>query len=204
MIGSGKVGGTIGELWAKAGHTVMFSSRTIEHDKAMTAAVGHDARAGTSKEAATFGEVLFFAVPYSALPVPGHELGEHLEGKVAFDACNPIPARDGEMAGDALARGTGVASPQYLPGACIVRAFNCVGYSTMKSEAHRDVEKLGVPLAANDQEALGIAAGLVQDAGFEPVLVGSLERAKEFDYDTPIFGKPMTATGVRWILGVGQ
>lgn len=202
VIGSGKVGGTIGELWAKAGHEVMFSSLDIEHDKALAARVGHGARAGTSKEAAAFGEVLFFAVPYSALPVLGRELGELLKGKVALDACNPIPARDGEMAAQARAKGTGVASPQFLPGARIVRAFNCVGYMMMKSEAHRAGEKLGIPLAAADPEALRIAIGLVQDAGFEPVAVGGLDRAKDFDYGTPIFGNPMTAAEVRNILGV--
>lgn len=202
VIGSGKVGGTIGELWARAGHEVMFSSRNIEHDKALAASVGHGARAGTSKEAAAFGEVLLFAVPYAALPVLGHELGEFLKGKVVLDACNPIPARDGEMAAEALAMGTGVASPQFLPGARIVRAFNCLGYAKMKSEAHRDGEKLGIPLAADDRDALGIAVGLVQDAGFEPVVVGGLARAKDFDYGTPIFGKPMVAAGVREILGV--
>ncbi len=202
VIGSGKVGGTIGELWAKAGHEVMFSSLDIEHDKALAASIGHGARAGTGKEAAAFGEVLFFAVPYSALPVLGRELGELLQGKVALDACNPIPARDGEMAAQARAKGTGVASPQFLPGARIVRAFNCVGYMMMKSEAHRAGEKLGIPLAADDPEALRIAIGLVQDAGFEPVVVGGLERAKDFDYGTPIFGKPMTAAEVRKILGV--
>lgn len=202
VIGSGKVGSTIGDLWAKAGHEVMFSSRHIEHDKALAATVGHGARAGTSKEAAAFGDVLFFAVPYSALPVLGRELGELLKGKVALDASNPIPARDGEMATEALAKGTGVASPQFLPGTRIVRAFNCVGYSMMKSEAHRDGEKLGIPLAANDQEALRIAVGLVQDAGFEPVVVGGLERAKDFDYGTPIFGRPMVAAAVREVLGV--
>ncbi|MGB8338145.1 MAG: NAD(P)-binding domain-containing protein, partial [Burkholderiales bacterium] len=37
VIGSGHVGGTIGELWVKAGHEVMFSSRNLEQDKALAA-----------------------------------------------------------------------------------------------------------------------------------------------------------------------
>src|SRR5471032_838736 len=71
VIGSGRVGGTVGELWVKAGHEVMFSSLDIEHDKALAAKIGGGARAGTSKEAAAFGEILFFAVPYSAIPPLG-------------------------------------------------------------------------------------------------------------------------------------
>ena len=202
VIGSGKVGGTVGALWVKAGHEVMFSSLDLEHDKALAARLGGGARAGTSKQAAAFGEVLFFAVPYAALPQLGRDLGEFLKGKIALDACNPIPARDGEMAAEARAKGTGVASPQFLPGARIVRAFNCVSYIKMQSEAHRAGERLGIPLAADDADALRVAERLVREAGFEPVPVGGLAQAKEFDYGTPIFGRALTAAEVRQVLGL--
>lgn len=203
VIGSGRVGGTVGELWVKTGHAVMFSSLDLEHDKALAARLGGGARAGTSKEAAAFGDVLFIAVPYAALPQVGRDLGGALKGKVVLDACNPIPARDGDMAVEARAKGTGIASPQFLPGARLVRAFNCVGYASMKSEAHRAGERLAIPLAADDPAALKIAARLVEDAGFEPVVVGGLARAREFDYGTPIFGKASTAAEARRILGIG-
>lgn len=204
VIGSGRVGGTVGELWVKAGHEVMFSSLDLEHDKALAARLGAGARAGTSREAGAFGDVLFIAVPYSAMPQVGRDLGDALKGKVVLDACNPIPSRDGDMAIEAKAKGTGVASPQFLPGARLVRAFNCVGYASMKSEAHRAGERLGIPLAGDDAAALRIAVRLVQDAGFEPVVVGGLARAKDFDYGTPIFGRPMIAAEVRRILGIGS
>lgn len=204
VIGSGRVGGTVGELWVQAGHAVMFSSLDLDHDKVLAARLGAGARAGTSKQAAAFGEVLFFAVPYAALPQLGRDLADGLKGKVVLDACNPIPARDGDMAVEAKAKGTGIASPQFLPGARLVRAFNCVGYMSMKSEAHRAGEKLGIPLAGDDPAAVQLAMRLVRDAGFEPVVVGGLARAKDFDYGTPIFGRPMTAAEVRRILGISS
>ena len=202
VIGSGKVGGTVGGLWLKAGHEVTFSSLDLEYDKALAARLGTGARAGTTIQAAAFGEVLFFAVPYAALPKLGRDLADSIKDKVVLDACNPIPGRDGDMALEARAKGTGIASPQYLPGARIVRAFNCVGYSSMQSQAHRAGERLGIPLAADDALALRIAVRLVQDAGFEPVVVGSLARAKEFDAGTPIFGRALTAAEVRRELGI--
>jgi len=204
VVGSGRLGGTVGELWVRAGHKVMFSSLDLEHDKALAARLGTGAHAGTSKEAAAFGEVLLIAVPYAALPQVGRDLGDALKGKIVLDACNPIPARDGEMAIEARAKGTGVASPQFLPGARLVRAFNCVGYTSMKSEAHRAGEKLGIPLAGDDPAALKVAVRLVEDAGFEPVVVGGLARAKDFDAGTPIFGKAMTAAEVRRTLGISS
>ena len=202
VIGSGRVGGTIGALWVKAGHEVMFSSLDIEHDRKLAASIGAGTRAGTPKEAAAFGEVLFFAVPYAALPGLGRDLAAEIKGKIALDASNPIPGRDGDMAKEALAKGTGVASPQFLPGARIVRAYNEVGYNRMRDDAHRAGERLGIPLAGDDAQALKTAVRLVQDAGHEPVVVGGLARAREFDYGTPVFGRPMTAAELRKALGL--
>ena len=200
VIGSGRIGGTVGELWVKAGHQVMFSSLDLDHDKALAARVG--ARAGTPKEAAAFGEVLLVSVPYSALPQLGRDLGDSLKGKIVLDTCNPIPGRDGDMALEARTKGTGVASPRLLPGARLVRAFNSVGHTSLRSEAHRSGERIAIPLAADDPVALQTAARLVQDAGFEPVAVGPLARAKEFDPGAPVFGRAMTAAELRRGLGI--
>jgi hypothetical protein len=204
VIGSGRIGGTVGELWVKAGHQVMFSSLDLEHDKALAARVGAGARAGTPKEAAAFGEVLLISVPYSALPQLGRDLGDLLKGKIVLDTCNPVPGRDGDMALEARVKGTGVASPQFLPGARLVRAFNSVGYTRLQSEAHRSGERIAIPLAADDPVALQIAVRLVQDAGFEPVAVGPLARAKEFDPGAPVYGKALTAAELRQGLGIKQ
>ena len=202
VIGSGRVGSTIGTLWVKAGHEVMFSSLDIEYDRKLAASIGAGARAGTPKEAAAFGEVLFFAVPYAALPGLGRDLAAEIKGKIVLDASNPVPGRDGDMAKEALAKGTGVASPQFLPGARVVRAYNEVGYTRMRDDAHRAGERLGIPLAGDDAQALKTAVRLVQDAGHEPVVVGGLARAREFDYGTPVFGRPMTAAELRKALGL--
>ena len=64
IIGSGRIGSTLGGLWLKAGHEVMFSSLDLEQDKALAARLGGKARAGATREAAAFGEVLLTAVPY--------------------------------------------------------------------------------------------------------------------------------------------
>jgi len=204
VIGSGRVGGTIGGLWVKAGHEVMFSAREIGEVKELVAGLGPRARAGTPREAAAFGEAVLISVPYSALPQIGRDLAAELKGKAVLDTCNPIQGRDGDMAVAARAKGTGVASVEFLPGVRLVRAFNCVGYSSMRSEAHRAGERLAIPLAADDRAALNIAIRLVEDAGFEPVVVGPLARAKEFDVGTPVFGRALTARELRGVLGIAS
>lgn len=202
VIGSGRIGGTIGGLWVKAGHEVMFSAKEIGEVKDLVARLGPTAHAGTPREAAVFGEAVLISVPYSALPQIGRDLAAELKGKIVLDTCNPIATRDGDMAVAARAKGTGVASIEFLPGVRLVRAFNSVGYNSLRSEAHRAGERVAIPLAGDDQTALKVAVRLVADAGFEPVVVGSLARAKEFDVGTAVFGRALTARELRRGLGL--
>ena len=92
IIGSGRVGSALGGVWAKAGNEVMFSSRNLDNDKKLAAEVGPNARAGTPQDAAAFGQVLLFAVPYSAFPELIKSLGNSFKGKVVINASNPFPA----------------------------------------------------------------------------------------------------------------
>src|SRR5229473_1803666 len=202
IIGAGKIGGTLGELWAKAGHEVFLSSRHPEELEPLAKSIGAKARVGTPKEAAAFGEVILISVPYGALPQVGRDLASEIKGKVVLETGNPYPARDGDMAIPARKKGTGVASAEFLPGVRLVRAFNSLPSYELKSEAHRKGEKAAVPLAADDEAALKIAVRLVEDAGFEPVVVGKLSQAKKFDVGTPMYGKAHTARELRRSLGL--
>lgn len=188
MIGSGNVGSALGRSWARAGHPVMFSSRHLEDNQRLAADVGANARAGTPREAAAFGDVLVFAVPYGALPELGQDLRDSIKGKVVIDACNPFPRRDGEIAERARAKGAGLMSAELLPGARIVRAFNAVGADRM-GEAHREPGRIGMPIAGDDEEALDIAATLVREIGYEPVRIGGLEMGKYLMPGTPLAGE---------------
>ena len=188
IIGSGNIGGTLGRIWAGAGHQVMFSSLDVEHDRKLAAAVGPNASAGTPREAAKFGDVLLVAVPYYALPAVGKELGELLKGKVVLDACNPLLPRDGEVGKWAQEKGAGVASAELLPGARIVRGFNAVGYARLP-EAPRHQPRMGMPIAGDDSRAIAVVSALVRDVGYEPVLVGGLEMGRHLVPRQPLAGE---------------
>jgi predicted dinucleotide-binding enzyme len=188
VIGSGNVGSALGDVWAKAGNEVMFSSRHLDNDKAHAAAIGAHASAGTPAQAASFGQVLLFAVPYSAFPGLVKDLGDSIKGKVVINASNPFPQRDGEIASRAREKGAGLFDSQLLPGAHVVRAFNAVGSARMAS-AHEDPGKIGMPIAGDDKNALEVASRLVREAGFEPVVVGGAEMGKYLMPGTPLAGE---------------
>jgi 8-hydroxy-5-deazaflavin:NADPH oxidoreductase len=188
VIGSGNVGSNLGRVLAKAGHPVMFSSRNLAHDKQLAAQVGANARAGTPAEAAAFGNVLIIAVPYGALPDLGKSLDGALKGKIVLDACNPFPNRDGEIANRAREQGAGRVSAELLPGARVVRAFNAIGAASM-GQAHEQPGKVGMPIAGDDKEAIEVASRLIREIGYEPVLIGGLDKGKYLMPGTPLSGE---------------
>ncbi len=199
IVGSGRIGGTLGAIWLKAGHEVMFSSLDIEHDKALAAKLGSRARAGTSREAVAFGDVVLMAVPYGALRQVGQDLGDLIKGKVVVDATNPIVARDGEVATWAREKGAGYASAELLPGARIVRAFNAIGFAKLPGYAQSTGERIGMPIAGDDANALATTSRLVRDVGLEPVVVGPLAMGRYLIPGTPLAGE-RTPEQIRQVL----
>lgn len=206
IIGSGNIGGTVGTLLAQAGHEVMFSSRHPEELAELVKRAGARASKGTPEEAARFGQAVLISVPFKALPELGQTLSPILSGKVVLETGNPYPERDGAIAEEVIDtdRGTGPFVAGWFLGARLVRAFNSVWYKTLLSEAHRNPPRVGIPIASDDPEALDVAAGLVRDAGFDPVIVGNLSRTLEFDVGSPVYNTSMSAKDLRKALHLSE
>jgi hypothetical protein len=193
IIGSGNIGSTVGTLWVKAGHAVLFSSRHPEELKPLVERLGPLARAGTVRDAFTFADVIFIGVPYGAYPQIGKDYAREFVGKIVLDAGNAVPARDGEIAKEARENGIGITSAKYLARARIVRAFNTMNFRRLASNANRPGARMAIPIAGDDQEALAVAQTLIRDAGFDPVTIGPLESAKFFAQGGPLYGQDITA-----------
>ena len=80
-----------------------------------------------------------------------------------------------------------------LSGAHIVRAFNAINYAKLPTDAHRQGELVGVPIAGDDPHAVAIASGLIREIGFEPVVVGGLAMGKYLVPGTPLGGEHTAA-----------
>lgn len=202
IIGSGQQGGSLGLNWARAGHEVLFSSRNPDSLKELVASAGAKARAGLPQAAATFGDVILIAVPYGALPQVGKDYAPLMKGKIVIDCGNAREDRDGAIAKDVEARGTGTTSAELLPGVRLVRAFNALSFQQVRKDAYRSGERIGIPIAGDDAAAVATTVQLVTDAGFDPVVVGGLARAREFDRGTPVYVKGLTAAQLRTALNL--
>ena len=203
IIGAGMIGATLAKLWVDAGHDVMVSSRHPEQLQSLVKQLGVRGSAGSPAAAANFGDVVMLTVPLKAVPDLGRDLAQALKGKIVLDTGNAYERRDGAAAHDAAAHRQGSAgwAAAMFPGARWVKAFNTVYFETLESEAHRPGDRVGIPLASDDPDAMDLAASLVRDAGLDPVIVGPLARGKEFEPDTPPYNTGMSGRQLRALFG---
>jgi len=179
IIGTGNVGSTLGRIWAEAGHTIIYGSRTPDSDRVVSLvnATGNGASATTQAEAAQLAEIVFIPVPPAAIPEVIMALGD-LTGKVIVD-----PTNWWEFEGDIVTsprdpRESLAEQVQALaPDAMVIKAFNTLNYTVM-ADPSLSAGPVTVPIAGNDLAAKQRVARLVEDVGLEPLDVGPLQFAE--------------------------
>jgi 8-hydroxy-5-deazaflavin:NADPH oxidoreductase len=169
-------------------------------------AAGGGATSGTSDQAIAFGDVILLSIPFKELPKFGPAKHDAFGRKVVLETGNPTLSRDGALAEEVMGsgRGTGAYLREWLPGVRVVRAFNTVWDKVLASEANRAEPRVGIPLASDDEDALQIASALVVDAGFDPIIVGPLDRSREFDRGTAVYDTGMSGPEIREALGLAR
>ncbi len=201
IIGSGNIGGTLGQHWMKAGHEVMFSSRNPEELKPMAAAVG--ARTGSVREAATFGEVILLAIPFGKIPDLAQQIGR-LDNKILIDATNPYLQRDGAVAQQAIEdksqTATGYVASQF-PGTHTIKAFNSIYYKVLAEKAFRDGDRrIAVQVCGDDVQAKQTVKQLIEDIGFVPQDLGDLSSGKIFEPGAPLYNQNLPIAAAEALL----
>ena len=198
IIGAGMIGSTMAKLWTEAGHDVRLATRHPDQLQPLVQRLGTHASGGTPADAAAFGDVVMLTVPLKAVPDLAKDLAPLLKGKIVMDTGNAYQQRDGAAAVEATAHPAGSAgwAAAQFTGARWVKAFNSVYFKVLEAEAHRPGDGVGIPLASDDRDALDVVAGLVRDAGFDPVIVGGLARGKEFEPGTPVYNTGMSGPDV--------
>lgn len=169
VIGTGNVGGTLGRRFAEAGHEVQFGARP-----GSPTPIGANMSLGTVSEAAAFGELVVFAVPWLAAADAVKAAGD-LSGKIVFDCINPVRADfSGLDLGPRESAGEKFAA--LMPGARVVKIFNTVGYNVMQNP-HFNGTPASMLYCGDDAEAKSVAAQLAVDIGFDPVDAGPLSQS---------------------------
>ncbi|HEV7768862.1 MAG TPA: NAD(P)-binding domain-containing protein [Thermoanaerobaculia bacterium] len=201
IIGAGHIGGTLAKLFIDAGHEIAISnSRGPDTLRDLIAPLGTSAHAATPEEAARFGEVVVLAIPlkdHTTLPV------DALRGKIAIDAMNYYPNRDGHYAqvdSGELASSEMVAAT--LPGARVVKAFNTIWSEHLKAQGKKDApveERRAIIISGDDADAKRVVSQLIEEIGFGPYDLGSLHGSRDQQPDTAVYNRDVTVREVREI-----
>lgn len=168
IIGAGHIGGGIARQLAAAGHEITLAySRRPQSLPALAAEIGSGTTFATPAAAVAAAEVVVVSVPWRALPEALAELGS-LDGKIVIDTTNqygaPQPPAGATAAQFNAAR---------MTGARYTKSFNTLTAGFQARAAGRSgVDRVVQWLCGDDVEAKRIVAGLIADAGFDPVDLG--------------------------------
>ena len=200
IIGTGRIGGALARHWVNAGHEVFMSSRHPEELEPLAKELGPRARVGTPREAAAFGSVVLVSVPYGAMPQIGADFAGELAGKIIIDTSNPVAPRDGAQVPEWQRKGAGVSTAELLKNKRVVRAFNCIPAASLAERANRQPERIAIPIGGDDAAAIAVAERLVRDAGFDPVMIGTLAETRQFDLRQPLAQGNLSARELRALM----
>ena len=152
IIGFGKIGGTVAQLFTDAGHEIMIgNSRGPESLADMVDELGANAHAGTPTEAASFGDIAMEAIPFGAY----EELpAEALADEIVISASNYYPARDSDTSVEGQTHTELLA--EHLEDSTVAKAFNTMFWRVLRDEGRPDAdadERLVMFMAGDDPEA---------------------------------------------------
>lgn len=203
VIGSGNIGGNLGKHWAKAGHQVLFSSRHPEELGDLVRESEGDAKAVSVEEAfEANADVYLLATPFKAIDRLSELYAGEYGNKVIIDATNPYPQRDGEMAQEVRDsnRNASEYTAMKFGTAKTAKAFNTIQAEHLKSMAWRDLDKIAIPYAAQDQDSKDKTRQLIEDIGFDSVFIGDLTSTKKMDPDQKLYGKSVSRSELESLL----
>jgi 8-hydroxy-5-deazaflavin:NADPH oxidoreductase len=157
-IGRGNVGGALARLWRRAGHTVVCLGRD-----------GGDASAA---------DAVLVAVPSGKIAAAlGRVRG--IDGKIAIDAMNAFDGRNEHH--ESLSH-----EVRSIIGGPVAKAFNLQHHLLYD---HVDQHRARPSnLYAAEAGARSITEQLIRDAGFDPVFVGGIDKARALEDCARLFG----------------
>ena len=112
-----------------------------------------------------------------------------LAGKLVVDAMNYWPASDGVLSAFEDGGSSEIVARR-LTGSTVVKALNHIGYHELEDRARPAgaPDRRAAGVAGNDPGAAAAIAGLVDQIGYDPVLLDSLRAGRVLQPGGPVFG----------------
>jgi NADPH-dependent F420 reductase len=179
IIGTGDVGGTLGNRWTQKKHEIMFGVRNLQSQNVQKLIQGdQNLKFGDIREAVAFGDVIVFAIPWTSVEETIRKAG-NLSGKILIDPTNPLTP---DLKGLAL-NDTSVAEKiaNLANTSKVVKAFNTIGTKTLNNLTF-DSYRADLFMCGDDTRAKRVVEELATDIGFDVVDVGPLVNARMLEH----------------------
>jgi predicted dinucleotide-binding enzyme len=197
ILGAGKLGVVLAQLALKAGYTVYIAgSGPAKKIELSVKIITPGAVAVTADEAIKQSDIVILALPlgkYRTIPA------DALAGKLVIDAMNYWWEVDGTIPTLASALSSSEMVQAFLPQSRVIKALSHVGYHHLLDNT-RPVgasDRKAVAIAGNNDADLNQVATIVNDLGFDPVVIGSLSAGNLLEPGHPLFGASVSADEIR-------
>ena len=197
IVGSGDIGSTLGRLWARNGHKILFS---FSHDQRklerLAEECGNGARAATPYEAVSLSEVVLFSPPWTQIDEALKQIGR-FDGETVIDTTNPFVNERMDVQEFPENTSSSEEVARKLEGANVIKAFN-----TLRDETLWDKSGQGLVIfyAGDDPQMKTKVAQLIEDAGFVPYDAGALHEGKKQEPGTDRYLKELTLEQARQLV----
>jgi predicted dinucleotide-binding enzyme len=185
IVGSGIVGQTLANGFAKHGYSVMIGTNTPAKREELKSKTNEHVSVGSFQEAATYGDTVVLAVKGTAAEAALKTAGiANLEGKTVIDTTNPIadaPPVNGVLQFFTAQNESLLERLQALaPAAHFVKAFSCVGNALMVNPDFKGLKPTMFICGDDDGTKTGVMA-ILDRFGFEVEDMGGAEGARAIE-----------------------
>lgn len=199
ILGAGKSGVAVARRALAAGYRVLLAtSRPAARTAFVTRILAPGAGAADAAGLLDQADVVLLAVPlrrWRQLPL------DRLAGKVVVDLMNYWPPADGDLPEfeDANRSSSEVVRDGLPPTARLVKTLNHIGYHEIEELARPAgaPDRVALAVAGDDPDAVAEVARLVDDLGFDPVVLDTLAAGAALQPGTAVFGADLDAAALR-------
>lgn len=197
FIGVGNVGAPLADHLQQRGHSVTIAARD-PNSSSVQAALSRNAsfKVETPVEAVKGSEIVFLAVPFSAIEAALSEISSALENKILVDCTNPVGANlthglKSERSGAEVVQ-------NFAPASKVVKAFTIYGFENFEDNTYPGYGDLrpAMLLAGNDAIAKQTVSTLCDELGWEPIDVGNLAMSLHLEHMTLLWIKMARLQGL--------
>lgn len=204
ILGAGKIGATLMQKLAGAGHRVRIANRRgPESIQAIALEAG--AIAVTPAEAIEGADAIILSIPLNQMP-PLRPLLDAVPANVPIiDTSNYYPLRDGRI----TAIDEGLVESRWVErqlGRPVIRAWNAVLAGTLRADGKQKGEagRTAIPVAGDDAGQKSIAMELVDATGFDAVDIGGLDEAWRISAGNPAYCTDLSADELRYAVSIAD